>query len=171
MHLHTKIEMDPIIIKRKSGGDTNPSLKMVNFVFRWPLVTLNMGRSENFKSMTHLLYIMHLHTKIEMDPIIIKQKSGGDTNHYTDGQTYVLERPCAWPSICNAVGFTAQRLFIWSLYYTLLLTLMRFIFLSGVHLSLLSGVQPAIVQWENYNTDYQIRNQAYVPHKEIMYLY
>ena len=30
---------------------------------------------------------MHLHTKIEMDPIIIKQKSGGDTNHYTDGQT------------------------------------------------------------------------------------
>ena len=81
MHLHTKIEMDPIIIKRKSGGDTNPGLKMVNFVFRWPLVSLNMGRSENFKSMTHLLYIMHLHTKIEMDPIIIKQKSGGDTNH------------------------------------------------------------------------------------------
>ena len=30
---------------------------------------------------------MHLHTKIEMDPIIIKQKSGGDTNHYTDGPT------------------------------------------------------------------------------------
>ena len=29
---------------------------------------------------------MHLHTKIEMDPIIIKQKSGGDTNQYTDGQ-------------------------------------------------------------------------------------
>ena len=26
-----------------------------------------------------------MHTKIEMDPITIKQKSGEDTNHSTDG--------------------------------------------------------------------------------------
>ena len=99
--------MDSISIKQKSWGDTNPGLKMVNFVFRWPLVTLNMGQSENFKSMTHLLYIMHLHTKIEMDPIIIKQKSVGGTRitTQTDRQTdvYCESIQIAREDSCSAV--------------------------------------------------------------------
>ena len=50
---------------------------------------LEYGQSKKFKIMTHLLYMEHLHTKIEMDPMSIKQKSGGDTTQ--------------WPIMVNSV--------------------------------------------------------------------
>ena len=53
---------------------------------------MNIGQSEKFKIMTHLLHREHLHTKFEIDPMNIKQKSGGDTILSTDGRQTTDDR-------------------------------------------------------------------------------
>ena len=72
---YTKTEINAMNMERKSRGDTTLMSKLAIFDVWVTLVTLNMGQSEKFKIMTHLLHMKHQQNKFEMDPMSMKQKS------------------------------------------------------------------------------------------------